>query len=148
VNTEVRCGRPIRLNSSSRKSTSTRTFEIAFSFMAGTSRPVKKACKPRVNQLVVNVIVQKPTIKHSAMYATAPRYASSLYASLIASESTTVVNQLTNSYKYMLGMSSRDWGVQSYSESSKKSSSFLVIMPVIRCRARESVVAKEFDVVN
>jgi hypothetical protein len=95
-----------------------------------------------------DLIDQKPTIKHSAMYATAPRYASSLYASLIASESTTVVNQLTNSYRYMLGMSSRDWGVQSYSESSKKSSSFLVIMPVMRWSARERVVAKDLEAVS
>jgi hypothetical protein len=82
------------------------------------------------------------------MYDTAPRYASSLYASWIASESTTVVNQLTNSYKYMLGMSSRDCGVQSYSESSKKSSSFLFIMPVMRWSARERVAAKELEAVN
>jgi hypothetical protein len=61
----------------------------------------------------------------------------------MTSESTTVVNQFTNSYKYMLGASSRDFGVQLYSESSKKSSSFDVMRPVRRSRARESVEEKE-----
>jgi len=48
----------------------------------------------------------------------------------------------------MLGMSSRDWGVQSYSESSKKSLSFLVIIVVMRWSARERVAPKELEAVN
>lgn len=83
------------------------------------------------------------TIKHSAIYPTAPRYASSLYTSLITRESTIVVSQLISSYKYMLGVSSRDCGVQSYSAKSKKSSSLEVIRPVTRLRARVIVLAKE-----
>jgi len=66
----------------------------------------------------------------------------------MSSESTTVVNQLTNSYKYMLGASSRVFGVQLYSESSKKSSSFEVMRPVRRSKARERVVEKEVKAVR
>jgi hypothetical protein len=66
----------------------------------------------------------------------------------MTNESTTVVNQFTNSYKYMLGASSRVFGVQLYSESSKKSSSFDVMIPVIRSRARESVADKEVAAVR
>jgi len=40
---------------------------------------------------------KKRTMKDWAMYAVAARYASSLYESLIWSESTTVVSQLTSS---------------------------------------------------
>jgi hypothetical protein len=58
-------------------------------------------------------------------------------------ESTIVVSQLISSYKYMLGVSSRDCGFQSYSAKSKKSSSLEVIRPVTRLRARMIVLAKE-----
>jgi hypothetical protein len=43
ANTVVRCDLPIRFNSSSRKSTSIKMFEMAFSFIMGMSRPVKKS---------------------------------------------------------------------------------------------------------
>lgn len=79
------------------------------------------------------------TIKQSVMYPSAPLYASSLYASLTIKESTTVVNQLTSSYKYMLGDVSRALGVQSYSDSSKHWSSFDEIRPDIRARARDMI---------
>lgn len=58
-------------------------------------------------------------------------------------ESTTVVNQLKSSYRYMLGASSLVLGVQSYSDSSKKSSNLEVISPVTRPRALVSVLEKE-----
>lgn len=57
-------------------------------------------------------------------------------------ESTIVVSQFTSSYRYMLGASSRVFGVQSYSESSKKSSSFAAMTIVRRWSARWSVLAK------
>jgi hypothetical protein len=66
----------------------------------------------------------------------------------MTNESTTVVNQFTNSYKYILGASSRVFGVQLYSESSKKSSSLDVMIPVIRSRARESVADNEVAAVR
>lgn len=152
VKTELRCDRPIRLNSSSRNWTSIRMLEIAFSFIIGMFLPVKKSYAYKRGSISYNVLFRSLgkwiTIKHSAIYATAPLYASSLYSSFITSESTTVVSQLTSSYRYMLGASSRDFGVQSYSESSKKSSNLEVISSVIRARARESVVPNDADAVR
>lgn len=58
-------------------------------------------------------------------------------------ESTTVVNQLTSSYKYMLGASSLVFGVQSYSDNPKKSSNFDMMDAVTRPRVRDKVAAKE-----
>ena len=75
------------------------------------------------------------TIRQSAIYITAPLYASSLYMSFTKRESTTVVSQLISSYRYMLGDSSLDLGVQSYSANSKKSSSLELITVVSRPRA-------------
>ena len=54
--------------------------------------------------------------------------------------STTVVSQLTSSYKYMLGPLSKLSGVQSYSDSPKKSSSFLLIDLFTWASARARVV--------
>ena len=87
-------------------------------------------------------------MRHCAMYVVAPRYASSLYESRICSESTTVVSQLTSSYRYMLGASSRVAGVQSYSESPKKSSSFELMKEVIRAAARDCVLLKDVAAVR
>ena len=44
ANTEARWDRPICLRMSSKKSTSIRMFDIAFSFIIGTSRPARKFC--------------------------------------------------------------------------------------------------------
>ena len=63
-------------------------------------------------------------------------------------ESTTVVNQLTSSYKYMLGDVSRVFGVQSYSDSSKHWSSLEEIRSDMRARDREMVPSNESGAVS
>lgn len=89
--------------------------------------------------------MQERTMRHSARYSTALRYASSLYVSLMTSVSTTVVNQFTSSYRYMLGELSRVVGVQSYSERPKKSSSLEVIEAFTLANARVSVLANDWE---
>ena len=63
-------------------------------------------------------------------------------------ESTTVVNQLTTSYRYVLGDVSRVFGVQSYSDNSKHWSSLEEMRPVIRVRDREMVPSNESGAVS
>lgn len=82
------------------------------------------------------------TMKQSAMYCADALYTSSLYTSLMTKESTTVVHQCANSYKYMLGASSRVRGVQSYSASSKKSFNLDAMIEVIRAVAAFATSAK------
>jgi hypothetical protein len=48
TNTVDRWPLPIRRSSSSKKSTSMRIFEMAFSFIMGIFRPVRKSCAPSV----------------------------------------------------------------------------------------------------
>ena len=63
-------------------------------------------------------------------------------------ESTTVVNQLTNSYRYVLGDVSRVLGVQSYSDNSKHWSSLEEMSPDMRARDREMVPSKDSGAVS
>ena len=142
-NASHRWDRPIRLSSSSRKSTSTKRLEMALSLMAGTLRLVRKSWKGYIYQLHDNILhTTSLTIRHSDTCVTAPLYASFLYASFTTRLSTTVVNQFTNSYRYMLGMSSREVGVHSYSASSKKSLSLEDIIVLMRLVARVRVFEK------
>lgn len=63
-------------------------------------------------------------------------------------ESTTVVNQLTSSYRYVLGDVSRVLGVQSYSDNSKHWSSLEEMRPDMRVRDREMVPSNESGAVS
>jgi hypothetical protein len=69
----IKCDLPIRFNASSKKSTSMRTLEMAFSFIIVMPRPVKKSLieitiSPKQNQRLLSA----HTMKQSAMYDTAP----------------------------------------------------------------------------
>ena len=63
-------------------------------------------------------------------------------------ESTTVVNQLTSSYRYVLGDVSRVFGVQSYSDNSKHWSSLEEMRLDMRARDRETVPSNESGAVS